>query len=233
VQHDTPRPCQNCGATFTQTGRGRPRRWCFECLPKFDGTLAYYRTAERLHLKHQPKVCPACGSPRTSLPCFNGCTQRTPKATPAPLRYAHCLICLDPFVLPIGARGSLRTCSAERCQAVRQGQRRAARQRGGPMVKRKRKAPHHRGTHQTRARLLTVAAYLDPDTKCWRCGRTLQEHKPHHNGKPARWTAGHVRDGEINGELRPEASTCNYSAGASAGNATRAGAVTFRRSRKW
>jgi hypothetical protein len=87
------------------------------------------------------------------------------------------------------------------------------------------RAPHHAGTHQRRAAALVAAANADPTTRCWRCGHTLHEHKPHRNRTPAYWTAGHVRDGEINGELRPEASTCNYSAGATHGNR--------RRRRRW
>jgi hypothetical protein len=80
------------------------------------------------------------------------------------------------------------------------------------------KAPHHRGTHQIRARRLTAYAYANPDTRCWRCGLTLAQHPPHKTGKPARWTAGHVNDGEMGGLLLPEASTCNYAAGAELGN---------------
>ncbi|MEJ7719808.1 MAG: hypothetical protein WKF58_04925 [Ilumatobacteraceae bacterium] len=81
--------------------------------------------------------------------------------------------------------------------------------------------PHHRGTHQVRARRLVAAAKADPTTKCWRCGLTLAEHRLHKNGKPAFWTAGHLVDGEIDGVLMPEASRCNYEAGAAAGNRRR------------
>jgi hypothetical protein len=68
---------------------------------------------------------------------------------------------------------------------------------------------HHAGSFPKRSALVRRMAYADPSTRCWRCGRTLPEHGPR-----ARWTAGHVIDGQIDGELRPEASTCNYSAGA-------------------
>lgn len=83
------------------------------------------------------------------------------------------------------------------------------------------KAPHHKGSHQVRARRLTRAANANPNTICWRCGRTLPQHPPHRNGRPAYWTAGHLHDGRIGGPLAPEASTCNYSAGATAGNRRR------------
>lgn len=83
------------------------------------------------------------------------------------------------------------------------------------------KAPWHKGTHQARAKRITDAANRDPNTRCWRCDKTLAEHQPHKTGKPARWTAGHVIDGLIDGPLAPEASTCNFSAGATAGNAQR------------
>jgi hypothetical protein len=83
------------------------------------------------------------------------------------------------------------------------------------------KAAHHMGTHQVRARAVVNAANANPMTTCWRCGLTLAEHAPHRNGRPAFWTAGHLHDGQIDGPLTPEASTCNYSAGAKAGNARR------------
>lgn len=76
------------------------------------------------------------------------------------------------------------------------------------------KGPHHRGTYHRRSLAIVTAARSNPATRCWRCGRTLTEHPPHHNGRPPFWTAGHIIDGQVNGELRPEASTCNYSAGA-------------------
>lgn len=79
--------------------------------------------------------------------------------------------------------------------------------------------PHHRTpAYVHAARLLVQAATANPHTRCGRCGRTLAEHPPHRNGKPATWHAGHVNDGEINGTLRAEASTCNIAAG----NAARA-----------
>jgi hypothetical protein len=87
------------------------------------------------------------------------------------------------------------------------------------------RAPHHAGTHQRRAARIVAEANANPHTRCWRCHRTLNQHPPHHNGTPARWTAGHTTDGQINGELLPEASTCNYSAGATHGNT--------RRHRRW
>ena len=83
------------------------------------------------------------------------------------------------------------------------------------------KAPHHRGTYPKRSRQLVALARAMQSTTCWRCGRTLAEHEPHKNGKPAKWTAGHMVDGEVDGPLAPEASTCNFSAGATAGNRKR------------
>ncbi|MEZ5217867.1 MAG: hypothetical protein R2715_15080 [Ilumatobacteraceae bacterium] len=86
----------------------------------------------------------------------------------------------------------------------------------------KRASPHKNDpTYAKRAAAVRAAAKRNPDTRCWRCGRTLAEHAPHKSGRAAWWTAGHVNDGEVGGELRAEASTCNYSAGASYGNAQR------------
>lgn len=72
---------------------------------------------------------------------------------------------------------------------------------------------HHSGAYQTTARRVVTAAYADPTTRCWRCGLTLAQHKPHHNGRRPWWTAGHLTDSEIDGPLAPEASTCNFAAG--------------------
>jgi hypothetical protein len=81
--------------------------------------------------------------------------------------------------------------------------------------------PHHSGSYSRRAAAVRAYANANPDTRCWRCGRTLQQHPPHRNGRPPTWHAGHVIDGQIGGLLKPEASTCNKSAGASYGNRTR------------
>lgn len=86
------------------------------------------------------------------------------------------------------------------------------------------KQPWHTGAYQRLATLVTDRANADPTTRCWRCGLTLAQHEPHANGKPATWTAGHKRDGEIIhtiDQLGPEASTCNYRWGAAHGNGQR------------
>ena len=82
---------------------------------------------------------------------------------------------------------------------------------------------HYSGDYQRRARAVRQAAYADPTTRCWRCGRTLVEH-----GATARWDAGHVRDGDPLSPLAAEASSCNRSAGAAAGNRRRRGLETTR-----
>lgn len=83
------------------------------------------------------------------------------------------------------------------------------------------KGAHHSGTYQVRARAVRDAANRNPATQCWRCGLTLAEHAPHADGKPVTWTAGHVIDTDPTSPLAPEASTCNYSAGATTGNTRR------------
>lgn len=72
---------------------------------------------------------------------------------------------------------------------------------------------HHHGDYQRRARLVTAAANADPTTVCWRCGRPLDAHAAHRNGRRPWWTAGHVVDGDPTSMLLPEASTCNFAAG--------------------
>lgn len=83
------------------------------------------------------------------------------------------------------------------------------------------KPPHYQGTYQRRARALVTAANHNPNTKCWRCHRTLDQHPNHKTGRPPHWTAGHTRDTDPTAPLAPEASTCNYTAGAHTGNARR------------
>jgi hypothetical protein len=74
------------------------------------------------------------------------------------------------------------------------------------------KGPHHRGSYHRRSLALVRMAYANPDTRCWRCGRTLTEHPPTLTGNPPRWSAGHVVKGQVDGELRPEVLSCNVRA---------------------
>lgn len=77
------------------------------------------------------------------------------------------------------------------------------------------KPSHRRGAHgQKAAKRVVDAAKADPRTLCWRCGRTLEQHPPHKSGRAAYWTAGHTVDRSPHCPLLPEASVCNYSAGA-------------------
>jgi hypothetical protein len=102
------------------------------------------------------------------------------------------------------------------------------------------KAAHHRGTHQARARRIVTTANADPMTTCWcGCGMTLIDARRRYPRRRVHWTAGHVRNGEINGELRAELSCCNYARGARYGNKLRRlpaaarRAVALNASRKW
>ena len=87
---------------------------------------------------------------------------------------------------------------------------------------------HYTGDYTRRAAAVRRAAYANPGTRCWRCGRTLDEHKP-----GDRWDAGHVRDGDPTSPLAPEAASCNRAAGAAVGNARRAESKRLRTSRTW
>ena len=81
--------------------------------------------------------------------------------------------------------------------------------------------PHHRGAYPRQAARLRARAAADPTTLCRRCGQ------PARPGDP--WTAGHVIDGQIGGQLAPEHASCNYAAGATLGNRLRA----FQTSVQW
>lgn len=83
--------------------------------------------------------------------------------------------------------------------------------------------PVHGPRYRRLAPLIRRAANLDPSTRCWRCGLTLDKCKPHRNGKRARWTAGHLIDGQADhtlalADLAAECSPCNYEFGARYGN---------------
>ncbi len=83
---------------------------------------------------------------------------------------------------------------------------------------------HRSGSYQRRARQVRQRANADPTTTCWRCGLTL-------DAKPGdTWDAGHLRDGDPTSPLLPEHSSCNRSAGATAGNRRRVG---LRPTRDW
>ena len=92
------------------------------------------------------------------------------------------------------------------------------------------KPAHHRGTYQVDARRITQMAYADPDTRCWRCERTLEQVPMHKTGRRPFWTAGHKIDSQAGGELAAECSVCNYTHGAEYGNTLRGTCAT---SRKW
>lgn len=75
----------------------------------------------------------------------------------------------------------------------------------------------------------------------------IQQHKLHHNGRPAYWTAGHTIDGSTTAEpwlsvnvvpplgdwLAPEASVCNYGANARRTNGIKAPTVAPTTTRRW
>lgn len=84
--------------------------------------------------------------------------------------------------------------------------------------------PHHSGSYVRDSAALRAAAYADPHTRCWRCHLTLTQ-CTNRDGKPARWTAGHLNDGQIGGPLAPECGRCNYAAGARRGNGMRHQAI--------
>lgn len=72
---------------------------------------------------------------------------------------------------------------------------------------------HYTGSYEARARRVRDAAYADPTTRCWRCGRTLAEEQARQPDKQVVWHAGHTVDGSSAHPLAPEHSTCNLTAG--------------------
>jgi len=80
---------------------------------------------------------------------------------------------------------------------------------------------HYKGSYSTRSAKVREDAYADPQTRCWRCGRTLDQEQALHPLKKVTWHAGHLIDGDYLSPLLAEHSTCNTSAGAKVGNAKR------------
>jgi hypothetical protein len=81
--------------------------------------------------------------------------------------------------------------------------------------------------YRRRRQLLVVWALSHPgEARCWQCGQTLATCGPnrdgrHRNGARAKWTAGHVLDGDPASQLALECSPCNYRRGAEHGNRQR------------
>ena len=88
---------------------------------------------------------------------------------------------------------------------------------------------HYSGSYQARAKAVREAAYADPGTRCWRCGKTLGEVQRMFPGRRVVWHAGHTVDGNSAMPLAPEHSTCNLAAGAELTNKSR----RLRPSRRW
>jgi hypothetical protein len=78
---------------------------------------------------------------------------------------------------------------------------------------------HYTGSYDLRAKRVRDAAYSDPLTRCWRCGKTLAEVQ--RTDPDVRWHAGHTVDGSSAHPLAPEHSTCNTSAGGKLGSKKR------------
>ena len=86
---------------------------------------------------------------------------------------------------------------------------------------------HYRGGYQTRAKRVREAAYADPGSRCWRCGRTLAEEQARVDAgggrrRRVRWQAGHTVDGNSAYPLAAEHDTCNRTAGANLANRRKA-----------
>jgi len=91
---------------------------------------------------------------------------------------------------------------------------------------------HYTGSYKRTALRMRATANADPTSTCWRCKRTLGE--IHATRPDARWTVGHLIDGDPQSPLAIECSPCNFSAGARRGNALRkARAATVTPSRRW
>jgi 5-methylcytosine-specific restriction endonuclease McrA len=98
--------CLHCGASFTQSGRGRPRSWCYTCLPALRDWVdqgGYYCRAARLQQFKMTGIHYCCGlrAPR-------------PEPTLKPTRPAAlCQICGQPVPPRSRTRCENAECRAE------------------------------------------------------------------------------------------------------------------------
>ena len=84
-------------------------------------------------------------------------------------------------------------------------------------------SPKHADPHYRRvAPIVRANAYANPNTRCRRCGLTLEERQALHPHKRITWDCGHPAP------YAPEHSDCNRAAGATDGNRQREP-----RSRRW
>lgn len=63
--------------------------------------------------------------------------------------------------------------------------------------------------YRSRAKVLREAAYANPRTMCWLCGKTLADGPRYRNGRPSEWHADHVVAGDPRSPLRVAHSLCN------------------------
>ena len=95
----------------------------------------------------------------------------------------------------------------------------------------------YRGSYALKSRGLRAAAYANPDTRCWRCGRTLAQVAFDLPGRKVTWDAGHTDDPAR--PLAAECSPCNRADGARKAVVARMGAarspapVDLNPSRRW
>lgn len=56
------RTCESCEMQFEQTGRGRPRRWCFDCAPREQPKNLVQRAsdARKKRIARPPRICDRC-----------------------------------------------------------------------------------------------------------------------------------------------------------------------------
>jgi hypothetical protein len=79
----------------------------------------------------------------------------------------------------------------------------------------------YRGSYPRRSKAVREAAKANPNTRCWRCGKTYAEALRMWGPVKAAWQAGHVVDSHPGSPLAPEHAKCNEAAGGRLGNARR------------
>lgn len=162
---DDSRTCLHCGSTFPRpSGPGRPRRWCFDCLPRHEaGNQEYFRKAYALSLFAKTGKHGGCCGIRPARP-----REPTKQRLVYGVYPSACLYCDEPLSQAAGRRAM--ACPEHSAHHHRT---MARLHRQSPQGRAKRNAA--KTARRNDKRLLTIVRIIERDgTRCALCGFPCQ-----------------------------------------------------------